>query len=62
VPLLIAAILIADAVVVIASQARGTFWADEICRNAFGMCADVRWPLLAGVVLGGILLVTRIAR
>jgi hypothetical protein len=62
VPVLIASILIADAMVVIASQARGKFWADEICRNALGMCADLRWPLLAGIVLGGMLLVMRIAR
>jgi hypothetical protein len=60
--LLFAVLLIADGAVLLASQTRGTAWADAICDNAFGMCADLRWPLLAGVIIAGILGVMSIAR
>ena len=47
-------LLVADVVILAASQSRGQMWADQICSNATMLCSDVRVPLVAAVIFGGL--------
>jgi hypothetical protein len=51
--------LIADAIILAASQFRSLPWAREVCEATINMCDHPVPLLVAGVILGGIFLVQR---
>jgi len=61
-PILLVALLIADGAIFLASQARGQAWAELICVPASALCANPTVIGVLAVIVGGILLVLRIAR
>jgi hypothetical protein len=60
--ILLVALLIADGIIFLASQARGQAWAELVCAPASALCANPTVIGVLAVIVGGILLVQRIAR
>jgi hypothetical protein len=60
--ILLVVLLVADGIVFLASQARGQAWAEQVCEPASALCANPTLVGILAVIVGGILLVQRIAR
>ena len=60
--IVLSGLLIADGIILLASLATRQGWAHLVCANTLDMCSHPRWLIALAVVLGGTLLVMRIAR
>jgi hypothetical protein len=57
------AVLILDGVLLLASRAKERQdWAAVVCDNAMNLCDRPSWLAIGGVIVVGMLLVTRIGR